>query len=257
MTTILDEIVANKRNEIQQSKQLIGLSDYIGSPDFNRSIFSIRERIQNQFGIIAEIKRKSPSAGEINSGMNILSQVEIYENQGATGISILTDHSYFGGSIQDLKQIRSETKLPILRKEFIVDEYQLFESKAAGADAILLIASILEKEEAHHLTIVAKSLGLEVIFEIHSFEELDKLNDEIDILMINNRNLKTQKTTLDHSFRLASYLPKNTITVSASGISNSDQLKKLEDIGFNGALIGESLLKGKLAFEQHSKMIGI
>lgn len=257
MTTILDEIVANKRTEIQQSKQLIGLSDYIGSPHFNRSVFSLRERIQHHFGIIAEIKRKSPSAGEINSGMNILSQVKIYENQGATGISVLTDTSYFGGSIHDLKQIRSKTQLPILRKEFILDEYQLFESKAAGADAILLIASILEKEEAHQLTIVAKSLGLEVIFEIHSFEELDKLNDEIDILMINNRNLKTQETTLEHSFKLASYLPKNTITVSASGISNSDQLKKLEDIGFNGALIGESLLKGKFRLEQDSKMIGI
>ncbi|WP_430404386.1 indole-3-glycerol phosphate synthase TrpC [Fluviicola sp.] len=254
MMTILDEIVANKRHEIQQLKQRFGLSDYIQSPHFNRSVFSLKERIQDQFGIIAEIKRKSPSAGEINSGLNILSQVGIYESSGAAGISVLTDHSYFGGSIEDLKQIRTKTNLPLLRKEFIVDEYQLFESKAAGADSILLIASILEKEEAHHLTIVAKSLGLEVIFEIHSFEELDKLNDEIDILMINNRNLKTQETTLEHSFKLASYLPKNTVNVSASGISNSDELKKLDDLGFNGALIGESLLKGEFKFEEFSKM---
>jgi indole-3-glycerol phosphate synthase len=254
MSTILDEIVANKRNEIQQLKQRIGLSDYIQSPHFNRTIISLKERVQIHFGLIAEIKRKSPSAGEINSDLNILSQVEIYENQAAVGISVLTDHSYFGGSIEDLKQIRSKTNLPLLRKEFIIDEYQLFESKAAGADSILLIASILEKEEAHHLTIVAKSLGLEVIFEIHSFEELDKLNDEIDMLMINNRNLKTQQTTLEHSFKLASYLPKNTVTISASGISNSDELKKLEELGFNGALIGESLLKGKFSFKSSSKM---
>lgn len=255
MTHILNEIVANKRSEIQQLKHRIGLSDYIKSPNFRRSVFSLKERIQHQFGIIAEIKRKSPSAGEINPNLNILSQVEFYEGLGAAGISILTDHSYFGGSIEDLEQIRAKTNLPLLRKEFIVDEYQLFESKAAGADSILLIASILEKEEAHHLTIVAKSLGLEVIFEIHSFEELDKLNDEIDILMINNRNLKTQETTLDHSFQLASYLPKNTVNISASGISNPNQLRKLENSGFKGALIGESLLKGEFTFGLTSKMI--
>jgi indole-3-glycerol phosphate synthase len=257
MTHILDQIVANKRKEVQQLKQTIGLSDYIQSSHFNRSVFSLKERIQNHFGIMAEIKRKSPSAGEINSSLNILSQVESYENQGATGISVLTDYSYFGGSIQDLIQIRSKTNLPLLRKEFIIDEYQLFESKAAGADSILLIASILEKEEAHQLTIVAKSLGLEVIFEIHSFEELNKLNDEIDVLLVNNRNLKTQETNLEHSFALASYLPKDLVTISASGISNSDQLSKLENLGFHGALIGESLLKSKFTFAQHSKMIGL
>nr|WP_294860839.1 indole-3-glycerol phosphate synthase TrpC [uncultured Fluviicola sp.] len=257
MIPVLDKIVANKRHEIQQLKQQIGLSDYIQSPHFSRSVFSIRERIQNHFGIIAEIKRKSPSAGEINPGLNVLSQAQIYESQGATGISVLTDHSYFGGSIEDLEQIRSQTHLPLLRKEFIVDEYQLFESKAAGADSILLIASILEKEEAHDLTIVAKSLGLEVIFEIHSFEELDKLNDEIDILMVNNRNLKTQETTLEHSFRLASYLPRNTVSISASGISTPDELKELNALGFNGALIGESLLKGKFKFEESFKMIAL
>ncbi|MNU82357.1 Indole-3-glycerol phosphate synthase [compost metagenome] len=253
MNPILNQIVANKRNEIQQLKQSITLSDYVQSPLFNRKVISLRKNIQDQFGIVAEIKRKSPGAGEIRPDLNILSQVELYENQNASGISVLTDHRYFGGSIDDLKQIRNKTNLPILRKEFIVDEYQLFESKAAGADSILLIASILEKEQAHQLTIVAKSLGLEVLFEIHSFEELNKLNDEIDILLVNNRNLKTQETHVEHSFELASYLPENIVKISASGISNSDQLDQLQNLGFNGALIGESLLKGNFRFGFTSK----
>lgn len=248
MTHILDQIVANKRNEIQQLKQSITLSDYVQSPLFNRTVISLRKKILDQFGIVAEIKRKSPGAGEIRPDLNLVSQLEIYELQGASGISVLTDYRYFGGSIEDLKQIRNMTNLPILRKEFILDEYQLFESKAAGADSVLLIASILEKEQAHQLTIVAKSLGLEVLFEIHSFEELNKLNDEIDILLINNRNLKTQETQVQHSFELASYLPEHLVKISASGISNSDQLDQLQHLGFNGALIGESLLKGNFRF---------
>lgn len=248
MTPILDEIVAHKRNEIQQLKQSITISDYIQSPLFNRNVISLKQNIRDQFGIVAEIKRKSPGAGEINMNLDILSQVEIYEKQGACGISVLSDKRYFGGSIMDVKQIRNITNRPILRKEFILDEYQLFESKAAGADAVLLIASILEKEQAHQLTIVAKSLGLEVLFEIHSFEELNKMNDEIDMLLVNNRNLKTQQTSVEHSFGLAYYLPENILKISASGISNSDQLDQLQNLGFNGALIGESLLKGNFRF---------
>lgn len=248
MKSILDQIVANKYREIQLLKQAASLSNHIQSPLFNRPVISLKERILDQFGIVAEIKRKSPSAGELFPNPDILSQAESYEVMGAAGISVLTDHSYFGGSVEDLKQIRRKTNLPLLRKEFILDEYQLFESKAVGADSILLIASILEKEQAHHLTIVAKSLELEVLFEIHSFEELNKLNDEIDILLINNRNLKTQETNLENSVRLASYLPESIVKISASGISNSDQLNQLRSLGYNGALIGESLLKGNFRF---------
>lgn len=252
MTHILDEIVANKRNEIQQLKHSVTISDYVQSPLFSREVISLKKNIRDRFGIVAEIKRKSPGAGEINQNLNIHSQVGLYEKQGACGISVLSDMRYFGGSINDIKQIRTITNLPVLRKEFILDEYQLFESKAAGADAILLIASILEKEQAHQLTIVAKSLGLEVLFEIHSFEELNKLNDEIDILLVNNRNLKTQETRVEHSLELASYLPENILKISASGISGSDQLDQLQSRGFQGALIGESLLKGNFRFTSNS-----
>lgn len=257
MRSILDQIVANKHQEVQRLKQTVALSDYIQSPLFNHPVISMKDRIRDQFGIVAEIKRKSPSAGELFPTRNILSQVESYEVMGAAGISVLTDHSYFGGSIEDLKQIRSKTNLPLLRKEFIIDEYQLFESKAAGADTILLIASILEKELAHHLTIVAKSLELEVLFEIHSFEELNKLNDEIDLLLINNRNLKTQETNLETSLKLASYLPESILKISASGISNADQLNQLRSLGYNGALIGESLLKGNFQFGTTEKSFAL
>lgn len=244
MRTILDEIVSSKLVEISKLKENTPLSECIATPLFNRSVISLRNALQNHFGIIAEIKRKSPSAGIIAPGLEPGSQVAVYEKTGAAAISVLTDHPYFGGSIEDLRNIRSKTDLPILRKEFILDEYQLFESKAAGADSILLIASILEKEQAHHLTIVAKSLGLEVLFEIHSFEELHKINDEIDLLLVNNRNLKTQETSLENSFNLAAYLPENIMKISASGISNTGQLVALKDRGYNGALIGESLLNG-------------
>lgn len=252
MNTILEQIVASKQVEIQQLKQAGTLLDYAQSPLFNRKVISLKKNIRDQFGIVAEIKRKSPGAGEINRNLDILSQVEQYEKQGACGISVLSDYRYFGGSIEDIVQVRNRTDLPILRKEFILDEYQLFESKAAGADAVLLIASILEKEQAHQLTIVAKSLGLEVLFEIHSFEELNKLNEEIDVLLVNNRNLKTQQTNVEHSFKLASYLPEHVLKISASGISSSDQLIQLQNHGFNGALIGESLLKGTFHFASTS-----
>lgn len=243
MRTILEEIIHNKAIEIAQLKRSVFISDYFQHPNFDKPIHSMKKQLQ-QFGIIAEIKRKSPSAGEISPGLNVADQAQLYETQGAAGISVLTDFKYFGGSIEDLIHVRENTRLPILRKEFILDEYQLFESKAAGADAVLLIASILEKEQAHHLTILAKSIGLEVIFEIHSFEELAKINEEIDVLLVNNRNLRSQVTDVENSLRLAPYLPANVPIVSASGITQKSELIQLQQHGFQGALIGESILKG-------------
>jgi len=243
MKTILEEIVNNKLMEIAQLKQSVLISDYLQNPNFDGPVRSLKKQLHH-FGIIAEIKRKSPSAGEISPGLDVADQARLYESQGAAGISVLTDFRYFGGSIEDLIRIRENTQLPILRKEFILDEYQLFESKAAGADAILLIASILEKEQAHHLTILAKSMGLEVIFEIHSFEELAKINEEIDILLVNYRNLRSQVTDVENSIRLAPYLPDNIPIISASGITQKSELAQLQQHGFHGALIGESILKG-------------
>ena len=243
MKTILEEIVYNKTIEIAKLKRSVLISEYFRHPNFDRSIRSLKKQLQH-FGIIAEIKRKSPGAGEISPNLNVSDQVQLYESQGAAGISVLTDFRYFGGSIEDLIRVRENTHLPVLRKEFILDEYQLFESKTAGADAVLLIASILEKEQAHHLTILAKSIGLEVIFEIHSYEELAKINEEIDMLLVNNRNLRSQVTDVENSIRLAPYLPDNIPIISASGITQKSEIIQLQQHGFQGALIGESILKG-------------
>lgn len=247
MKTILDHIVANKQEEVQLLRQNNSIASFIQQPLFSNETRSLKERLTaHEFGIIAEIKRKSPSGGLISPDLHPAELALSYEENGAIAISVLTDQVYFGGSTNDLLQVRSVSTLPLLRKEFIIDELQLFESKAAGADAILLIAAVLEKQQAHHLTIVAKSLGLEVVFEIHTFHELEKLNDEVDIIAVNNRDLALQKTALEHSFALAPYLPQFAPAITASGIKTIAEVDTLKAAGYKGALIGESILR-----EQH------
>jgi indole-3-glycerol phosphate synthase len=158
------------------------------------------------------------------------------------GISILTDNKYFGGHYLDLLEVKKEVDTPILRKDFIVDEYQIFESKAMGADCILLIASVLEKQHLKDLALIANSLGLEVLMEIHDHRELEKFNDEISILGVNNRDLKKQVTDLSISETLRPYLPNNITLISESGIKTSKETEHLYNIGFHGALIGESIV---------------
>lgn len=247
MKTILDHIIANKQEEVKLLRQNNSISSFIQQPLFSQATRSLKQRLfEHEFGIIAEIKRKSPSGGLISPDLNPVELAAEYEEQGAMAISVLTDHDYFGGSIADLVEVRSMSNLPLLRKEFIIDELQLFESKAAGADAILLIAAVLEKQQAHHLTIVAKSLGLEVVFEIHTLHELEKLNDEVDLVAVNNRDLAAQQTSLEHSFTLAPYLPNFAPAITASGIKTVAELDALKVAGYKGALIGESILR-----EQH------
>lgn len=244
ITTVLEEIVANKRIEIAELKKTRSIADFTASPLFSRETISLRKAIEGrEFGIIAEIKRKSPSGGDIHTTLDPIEMAQSYVKDGAAAISILTDFNYFGGSIQDVTSVRPYVNVPLLRKEFIIDEIQLFEAKAHGADAILLIAAILEKDEAHHLTIVAKSLGLEVLFEVHLQEELEKINDEVDLIAVNNRDLHRQKTTLDHSFNLAPLLPTFAPLISASGIQTPDEIRAVRNAGFQGGLIGESVLR--------------
>lgn len=249
MKTILDTIVENKRKEIALLKQNHSIATFADMPLFSKKSVSLKRSIlSHEFGIIAEIKRKSPSGGDILPGLDPADIARSYEQDGASGISVLTDFDYFGGTITDIEHIRPQVSIPILRKEFIIDEIQLFETKAYGADAVLLIAAILEKQEAHHLTIVAQSLGLEVLFEIHAKEELEKINDEVDLVAVNNRDLRAQQTTLDHSFALAPYLPSYAPAITASGIRTTDEIAALHKAGFRGALIGESVLRdGHLA----------
>lgn len=246
---VLEQIVANKRRELEKLQQEFSIDYFRESVNFERESISLKENIiKNGFGIIAEIKRKSPSGGAIKTALNVIDEAVFYEENGAAGISILTDTDYFGGSINDIVAARNVVHLPLLRKEFIIDEIQLYEAKAAGADAVLLIAAILNKEEAAFLTLTAHTLGLEVLFEVHTEDELDTIPMHADLVAVNNRDLKAQQTTLQHSYNLISQLPKHIPAISASGIKTREDIILLKEAGFSGALIGESILRdGHLA----------
>lgn len=244
MKTILNTIVDQKQAEVKQLKSNYSIRDFESFELFDANTLSFTDAFkQSDFGIIAELKRKSPSAGTIQSNLNIKDQSKIYEKAGAIGISCLTDQTFFGGSNEDLTFLKKNTQLPILRKEFIIDEIQIFEAKAIGADAILLISEILEPEVALHFTIIAHSLGLEVIMEAHDRINLSKINEHADIIGINNRNLHMQTTSLDASRELFDFIPNEKICISESGIKTRDELIELDRIGYHGALIGESILK--------------
>jgi indole-3-glycerol phosphate synthase len=246
---VLEQIVANKRIEVATLQQKYSVDFFRESENFERPTRSLKQHIlTSNFGIIAEIKRKSPSGGAIKTDLNVREQAGFYADNGASGISILTDLDYFGGSINDIAAARSIVQLPLLRKEFIIDELQLYEAKAAGADAVLLIAAILTNDEANFLTLTAQSLGLEVLFEVHTEDELHKIPMHADLVAVNNRDLKAQQTTLQHSFNLMPLLPKHIPAISASGITTSHHIQELKAAGFSGALIGESILRqGHLA----------
>ncbi|MXN89965.1 indole-3-glycerol-phosphate synthase TrpC [Flavobacterium sp. Sd200] len=246
---VLEQIVANKRREVALLQQDFSVDYFRESENFSRESVSLKQSIINSgFGIIAEIKRKSPSGGDIKTGLNVAEQALFYEQNGASGISILTDSDYFGGSINDITTARNKVSLPLLRKEFIIDEIQLYEAKAAGADAVLLIAAVLNHDEANFLTLTAHTLGLEVLFEIHTEQEIDLIPMHADLVAVNNRDLKAQQTSLQHSFNLIGQLPKHIPVISASGIKTREDIETLRKAGFSGALIGESILReGHLA----------
>lgn len=194
-------------------------------------------------GIIAEFKRRSPSKGDIAPMADVGSIVTEYEKGKASACSILTDVRFFGGSIDDLTVARACCSLPLLRKDFIIDKSQIIEAAAMGASCVLLIASILNKSELIEFTSYSHYLGLEVLFEIHDLMELDKMPDDIDMIGINNRALGTFHTDINHSAKLYDSLPSGKIKIAESGISKINDVKDLFDIGFNGFLIGEMLMK--------------
>lgn len=243
--TILDEIIAYKKREVESCKELFPITDLEKIPLFNREAYSLKASVLNpqKTGIIAEFKRKSPSKGIINDHTFVDDVTQGYAAAGASGLSILTDFNFFGGSIDDLMIARQINQIPILRKEFIIDDYQIIEAKAYGADAILLIAAVLESMEIEKLYTAARNLGLEVLLEIHDEEELEKINGNADLIGINNRNLKTFEVNLDHSKNLVKKLPKNMPKIAESGISNPATIKDLRQNGFDGFLIGENFMK--------------
>lgn len=243
--TILDKIIAYKRKEIIADEVLISIKELEESLLFQRACFSLKKSIQQKdlSGIIAEFKRKSPSKGIINNHSEVKNVVEGYIDAGASAVSVLTDFHFFGGKNIDLINARKIISSPILRKDFTVSEYQIIEAKSIGADAILLIAAVLSKVEIKQFTHLAQQLGMEVLLEVHTQEELDKYIPEITLVGINNRNLKTFEVDFENSKRLVAQLPKETIKIAESGINDYKNILELKEHGFDGFLIGENFMK--------------
>lgn len=244
MKNILEKIISYKKVEIKKRKKQLPVSVLEREPEFNRETLSMKKFIADpeRSGIIAEFKRKSPSKGIINDTATVESVTAAYAFYGASMISVLTDEPSFGGSSEDLKRARFN-ELPILRKDFIVDTYQLVESRAMGADVILLIAACLGPAESRRLAAEAHQLGLEVLLEIHEESELDHFCDEVDVVGINNRDLKSFHVDIERSIRLAELLPPYKLRIAESGIQSIDILLRMKDAGFDGFLIGEQFMK--------------
>ncbi|MGB3105470.1 indole-3-glycerol phosphate synthase TrpC [Sphingobacterium siyangense] len=244
--TILDKIIERKKIEVEKAKALVPLEELLNYPYFSVACLSLRESILDpeKTGIIAEYKRASPSKGDINSTSAVEDVVKAYEEAGASAVSVLTDGKFFKGNLEDLSKAREAISIPILRKEFIVDKYQITEAKAYGADIILLIAACLKKEEIQEFAAYAHQLGLNVLLEVHNEQELlDNLFDDIDAIGVNNRNLKDFSVDIQHSYDLLNKIPTEYIKVSESGISDPSTIKALKRAGFQGFLIGENFMK--------------
>ncbi len=243
--TILDKITTYKRKEIAVKKEAIPIRLLEKFPLFSKETKSLAEALRiSTTGIIAEHKRRSPSKSVINANVLLDEVVLGYENAGASGISVLTDTNFFGGSLDDLVLAEKTVSIPILRKEFIVDPYQIYEAKAYGSDAILLIAAYLSAEELKQFSHLAKSLKLDVLLEVHNAEELQKsVVPNVAMIGVNNRNLKTFEVNIDISKSLSEEIPKDFVKISESGISTVETIKELKSFGFEGFLIGENFMK--------------
>jgi indole-3-glycerol phosphate synthase len=244
--TILDEIIAYKREEVAKNKELYPIklleeSIYLNSPIVSLSKYIKRNDLN---GIIAEFKRRSPSKGVINNYAEVGEVTVGYMQSGAAALSILTDNKFFGGKPEDLKKARELNFCPILRKDFFIDEYQIIEARSIGADCILLIAAVLEKEEMQRLADFARSFGLEVLVEVHNEEELKKVPlDVIDLIGVNSRDLKTFKVDLNIARNLAKKIPKDKPLVAESGIESAADISLLKNAGYSGFLIGEKFMR--------------
>ena len=248
---ILDKIVRDKKLEVDKLYSNSSIKELESSSLFSRQCISLKDSIlKSSGGIICEFKRRSPSNNNINYKSNISEVVKGYQKAGAAGLSILTNKQYFDGDILDILEIRDIASIPILRKEFIISEYQIIEAKSIGSDAILLIASILSEEDIKNYSSLAKDIGLEVLFEIHDAEELEKLSGEnIDIIGVNNRNLDTLEIDLQNSVDIYNKIPNSFVKISESGISKVESILKLREVGYQGFLIGENFMKTNDPFE--------
>ena len=245
--TILDKIISYKKTEVNARKEAFPLDSLKRSSLFSRDTVSLSQSLNgSDAGIIAEHKRRSPSKSVINNGAELKMVIEGYDRGGAKGISVLTDTPFFGGGLDDLLLARQYTELPLLRKEFIIDPYQIYEAKAYGADAILLIAAALNNEQLSTLAAVASSLGLEVLLEVHNSKELERaVTQQVELIGVNNRNLKTFEVSLETSISLAERIPDHFVKVSESGIGSVQDVQRLASAGYSGFLMGEHFMKCK------------
>lgn len=244
--TILDKIVIQKKEVIKLSKERTSIAELEASPLFARPTYSFREFLlaPERTGIIAEFKRRSPSKGIINDKVSVEDVTTGYAAAGASAVSVLTDTEFFMGKTEDLIAARAVNQIPLLRKDFMIDEYQVLEAKAMGADIILLIAAILTPAEIETLGSLAKSLGLNVLLEVHNLEELQRsINPNVDAVGVNNRNLADFTVSVETSFQLANHIPLEFLKVSESAISDVETIKQLKLAGFNGFLIGENFMR--------------
>ncbi len=256
---ILDQIIASKRIEVERRKAERPEHLLEQSPFFHRDTLSLKRSLRDPLktGIITEFKRRSPSKGIINGDADVSDVTGKYAAYGASGLSVLTDADYFGGSEADLQQARMNN-VPILRKDFMVDEYQVLEARAMGADVILLIAACLSPSEVLKLASFAHNLQLEVLLELHAEEELDHMNAFTDMVGINNRNLKTFEVDMDKSMSMAEKIGKAALRIAESGIREPEDVISFRAVGFEGFLIGERFMKEEdpgLAFKTFADRI--
>jgi indole-3-glycerol phosphate synthase len=241
---ILDKITTHKRTEVEARKQAVSIKQLENSPLFNRQTFSATKFVRERTGIIAEFKRQSPSKGIIHPNPSIETITKGYVSAGVSAISVLTDVNFFGGSDADLLAARSFNNIPLLRKDFMIDEYQIIEAKSIGADFILLIAACLSPKEIQHFGKLAQSLGMQVLLEVHNQAELERsICPFIDLVGVNNRDLTTFEVDLNHSYNLVNQIPNDFLKISESGISNPKTISELRQAGFDGFLIGENFMK--------------
>lgn len=243
---ILDKIVARKREEIALAKQQVSIADLQNSEYFNRQPYLLKDFLlaDERTGIIAEFKRKSPSKGLINGTSTVEEVTQNYNAAGASALSVLTDADFFGGSKADLLRARAVNQIPLLRKDFMIDEYQILEAKAWGADIILLIAAILTPKEIADLGKFAQNLGLNVLLEVHDQAELERsICTNLDAIGVNNRNLGDFTVNIQTSFDLAHQIPADFLKISESAIDNPQVIKELKKVGYQGFLIGENFMK--------------
>lgn len=244
MADILTEIVAHKRKEVERQQTETDIDTLYEQAGKLHNIISFREHLEASLtGIIAEFKRKSPSKGWIHRSADSSVIPKAYAGAGATALSILTDEEYFGGKLDDLRTARNLVSIPLLRKDFIISEYQLHQARAAGADVVLLIAANLSERECRTLARIAHEIGLETLLEVHRESELDYLCDDIDVLGVNNRHLGTFVTEVETSFKLAAKLPRSITHISESGINNPHTVLELRKVGFRGFLMGEHFMR--------------